>query len=206
MARNKGGKHSRTGSLTRSPLAKGRFPQIPEVPGVQLSAVAAGVRYRGRKDVMLAELSPGTTVGGVFTRSRTAAAPVVWCRDRLKAGRARAVLVNAGNANAFTGSEGVSTVAAVATTLSLGVGALAQDAPTVTIIAHENPGDAELFERIEAGMAEAGTPVNIEVIALPSSGYADALSLRLLSGEVPDIIYFQGADAEFANQGILEDA
>lgn len=99
----------------------------------------------------------------------------------------------------------MSTVAAVAATLSLGGGVLAQDTPTVTIIAHDNPGDAELFERIEAGMADAGTPVNIELVGLPSSGYADALSLRLLSGEIPDIIYFQGADAEFANQGILED-
>ncbi|WP_339641826.1 extracellular solute-binding protein, partial [uncultured Pelagibacterium sp.] len=99
----------------------------------------------------------------------------------------------------------MTTVAAVAATLSLGGGVLAQDTPTVTIIAHDNPGDAELFERIEAGMADAGTPVNIELVGLPSSGYADALSLRLLSGEIPDIIYFQGADAEFANQGILED-
>jgi len=127
MARNKGGKHSRTRSLTRSPLAKGHFPQIPEVPGVELSAIAAGVRYRGRKDVMLAELSPGTTVGGVFTRSRTAAAPVVWCRDKLRAGKARAVLVNAGNANAFTGSEGVSAVAAVARAVAKQLGCRTMD-------------------------------------------------------------------------------
>tara|TARA_A100001037_G_scaffold276158_1_gene275231 strand:- start:10999 stop:12270 length:1272 start_codon:yes stop_codon:yes gene_type:complete len=127
MARKKGGKHSQTGTLTRSPLARGRFPRIPEVQGVRLSSVAAGVRYRGRKDVMLAELSPGTTVGGVFTRSKTAAAPVVWCRDRLKSGKARAVLVNAGNANAFTGSEGVSAVATVAEAVAKQVGCRATD-------------------------------------------------------------------------------
>lgn len=99
----------------------------------------------------------------------------------------------------------LSSVAAIAVAAGLGGAALAQDVPTVTIIAHENPGDAELAERIEAGMAEAGTPVDIELIGIPSSGYPDALSLRLLSGEIPDIMYFQGADAEFANQGILED-
>ena len=122
MARKSGGEHSRTGTPAQSPLAPERFPNIPEIAGVRLSAVAAGVRYRGRKDVMLAELAPGTTVGGVFTRSRTAAAPVEWCREKLKSGRARAVLVNAGNANAFTGFAGMSaaeTVAkAVATELS----------------------------------------------------------------------------------------
>jgi putative aldouronate transport system substrate-binding protein len=95
--------------------------------------------------------------------------------------------------------------AALAVVAGLGGSALAQDVPTVTIIAHENPGDAELMDRIEAGMAEQGTPVNIELIGIPSSGYADALGLRLLSGEIPDIMYFQGGDAEFANQGILED-
>lgn len=114
MARKSGGEHSRAGTPAQSPLAPARFPNIPEIAGVRLSAVAAGVRYRGRKDVMLAELAPGTTVGGVFTRSRTAAAPVEWCREKLKSGRARAVLVNAGNANAFTGLAGMSAVETVA--------------------------------------------------------------------------------------------
>ena len=127
MAQNKGGKHSKSGTLARSPLARAHFPRIPEVAGVQLSAVAAGVRYRGRKDVMLADLAPGTTVGGVFTRSRTAAAPVIWCRERLKSGCARAVLVNAGNANAFTGIAGVSAVEAVAKAVAAEVGCRSAD-------------------------------------------------------------------------------
>lgn len=114
MARTKAGKHSRTGTLAVSPLAPREFPRIPETAGVRMAAVAAGVRYQGRTDVMLVELAPGTTVAGVFTRSRTAAAPVIWCRENLKSGRARAVLVNAGNANAFTGIAGTSAVAAVA--------------------------------------------------------------------------------------------
>lgn len=99
----------------------------------------------------------------------------------------------------------MTSVAALAVAAGLGGAALAQDVPTVTILAQENPQDAEHFARIEEGMAAAGTPVDIELIGLPSSGYADAMGLRLLSGEIPDIVYFQGGDAEFAAQGVLED-
>lgn len=127
MAHNKGGKHSKSGTLARSPLARAHFPRIPNVAGVKLSAVAAGIRYRGRKDVMLADLAPGTTVGGVFTRSQTAAAPVIWCREKLKSGRARAVLVNAGNANAFTGIAGVSAVEKVAKAVAAEIGCRSSD-------------------------------------------------------------------------------
>jgi hypothetical protein len=73
----------------------------------------------------------------------------------------------------------MATVFTAAASLTLGGGVLAQDVPTVRVIGHENPGDAELYERIEAGLAEAGTPVNIELVGLPSSGYADICFLRL---------------------------
>ncbi|BBK34482.1 glutamate N-acetyltransferase [Stella humosa] len=94
-----------------SPLAPERFPDLPPIAGVRLGTIAAGVRYTtGRVDVMLAELAPGTTVAGVFTRSKTASAPVDWCRKALPGGQARAVIVNAGNANAFTGQAGFKAV------------------------------------------------------------------------------------------------
>lgn len=99
----------------------------------------------------------------------------------------------------------LTSAAALAVAAGLGGAALAQDVPTVTILAQENPQDAEHIARIEEAMTEAGTPVDIELIGLPSSGYSDAMGLRLLSGEVPDIVYFQGGDAEFASQGVLED-
>ena len=89
-----------------SPLAPGRFPDMPNVPGVALAAARCGLRYAGRPDVFLASLAPGTRAAGVLTKSRTAAAPVDWCRRALEAGEARALVVNAGNANAFTGLEG----------------------------------------------------------------------------------------------------
>ena len=93
-----------------SPLAPDGFPDLPPVAGVRLAVHAAELRYRGRPDIMLAALAPGSRVAGVFTRSRCASAPVDWCRENLARGTARAVLCNAGNANAFTGAAGEVTV------------------------------------------------------------------------------------------------
>jgi glutamate N-acetyltransferase/amino-acid N-acetyltransferase len=89
-----------------SPLAPKAFPKLPPLAGVRLSTAAAGVRYQQRTDVLFALLAPGTQVAGVFTTSKTASAPVLWCRDRLKGGEARVLVVNSGNANAFTGRAG----------------------------------------------------------------------------------------------------
>jgi len=89
-----------------SPLAPDAFPRLAAVSGVGLATLAAGLRYQGRSDLMLAAFPEGAAVAGVFTRSRCASAPVDWCRRCLPRGRARALVCNAGNANAFTGSEG----------------------------------------------------------------------------------------------------
>ena len=90
----------------KSPFAPARFPTLPEVPGVRLGAVAAGVKYQGRPDLFLAELAKGTAVAGVLTTSNTRSAAVDWCRTVLEKGTARGIIVNAGNANAFTGKRG----------------------------------------------------------------------------------------------------
>jgi glutamate N-acetyltransferase/amino-acid N-acetyltransferase len=100
--------------LRISPLAPSHIPELPAIDGVRLSAAEAGIRYRGRPDVMLALLAPQTTIAGVFTRSLTRSAPVEWCAENVSRGKARAIIVNAGNANAFTGKVGVSTVKSVA--------------------------------------------------------------------------------------------
>src|SRR6476620_3111349 len=97
-------------TTTVSPLAPEHFPDMPPIAGVKLATAAAGIRYAGRTDVLLALLDPGTTVAGVFTRSKCPSAPVDWCRDILKQGMARALVVNAGKANAFTGAKGASAV------------------------------------------------------------------------------------------------
>src|SRR5688572_23900922 len=111
----------------RSPLAPDRFPDLPEIAGVRLAAGRTETRYKGREDLMLAELAPGTTAAGVFTRSQTASPPVEWCRKQIKRGKARAVVVNAGNANTFTGRDGRNAVAAEAAAAAKLVGAAAND-------------------------------------------------------------------------------
>lgn len=95
-----------------SPLAPAAFPDLPVIDGVRFAAVAAGVRYQGRTDVMLAVLDPGTAVAGVFTRSATRAAPVLDCQDKIggPSDGPAAILVNSGNANAFTGQYGRASV------------------------------------------------------------------------------------------------
>src|SRR4051812_3883643 len=89
-----------------SPLAPKHVPDLPEIPGVRLATGAAGIKYQGRTDVLLALFDKGTTVAGVLTRSKCPSAPVEWCRTKLKSGKARALVVNSGNANAFTGRTG----------------------------------------------------------------------------------------------------
>ena len=98
-----------------SPLAPDHFPDLPVIDGVRFATIAAGVRYQGRTDVMLAELAPGSTVAGAFTRSATRAAPVLDCQAKIGAtsDTGAAILVNSGNANAFTGKGGVTAVEAI---------------------------------------------------------------------------------------------
>tara|TARA_R100000935_G_scaffold8370_3_gene17644 strand:- start:2017 stop:3243 length:1227 start_codon:yes stop_codon:yes gene_type:complete len=98
-----------------SPLAPDHFPDLPVIDGVRFATIAAGVRYQGRTDVMLAELTPGSTVAGAFTRSATRAAPVLDCQAKIGAtsDTGAAILVNSGNANAFTGKGGVIAVEAI---------------------------------------------------------------------------------------------
>jgi glutamate N-acetyltransferase / amino-acid N-acetyltransferase len=106
---------------TVSPLApRGGFPDLPPVAGVRFAAARAGVRYAGRLDVMLAEISAGAAIAGVFTRSATRSAPVLWCEEILHRLRSEAdgeggfaIVVNSGNANAFTGKAGQGAVEAV---------------------------------------------------------------------------------------------
>ena len=89
-----------------SPLAPKSVPDMPAIAGVRLATAAAGIKYADRTDVLLALLDPGTTVAGVFTQSKCPSAPVEWCRAKLKGAKPRALVVNSGNANAFTGKTG----------------------------------------------------------------------------------------------------
>jgi glutamate N-acetyltransferase/amino-acid N-acetyltransferase len=96
-----------------SPLAPKKYPALPSIDGVRFATIEAGVRYAGRTDVMLALFDEPASVAGVFTRSKCPSAPVDWCRANLAQGQARALIVNSGNANAFTGGVGAKAVAHV---------------------------------------------------------------------------------------------
>ncbi|MEL6681706.1 MAG: bifunctional glutamate N-acetyltransferase/amino-acid acetyltransferase ArgJ [Pseudomonadota bacterium] len=98
-----------------SPLAPDRFPDLPEIDGVTFATTSAGVKYKGRTDVMLASLAPGSVVAGVFTRSATRSANVLDCQEKIGADATggAAILVNSGNSNAFTGRHGDDSVRAI---------------------------------------------------------------------------------------------
>ena len=137
-----------------SPLAPKTTPEIPPIDGVRFAAGAAGVRYKGRTDVMLALLDEGTRVAGVFTKSKCPSAPVDWCRARIEGGKARALLVNSGNANAFTGKNGKDAVK-----LSAKLAAAATGAPERQIFLASTgvigePLDASKFEAVLPKLAQ----------------------------------------------------
>ena len=104
--------------MPTSPLAPSSFPDIPPIGGVQFAVASSGMRYSGRDDLFLATLSPKTTVAGVFTQSLCPSAPVEWCKEWIHLGSARALLCNAGNANAFTGTAGFDVVDSCANAVS----------------------------------------------------------------------------------------
>ena len=106
--------------MAKSPLAPAQFPALPNVAGVRFGTLAAGIKYQNRPDVMLAELAPGTSIAGVFTQSATRSAAVLDCQKKLglPAAEGAAILVNSGNANAFTGHRGMASVEALTKALA----------------------------------------------------------------------------------------
>lgn len=134
--------------LQPSPLAPARFPKLPPVRGVRLATAATGLKYQGRDDLLICDVVEGTTVAGTFTKSKTCSAPVDWCKKALTGGLARGLIVNAGNANAFTGKAGDAVVetciAALADQLSCrpsrvfcaSTGVIGEQLPTDDIISH----------------------------------------------------------------------
>jgi glutamate N-acetyltransferase/amino-acid N-acetyltransferase len=94
------------GDAKISPFAPKSLPDVPVIEGVRFAAAEAGIKYKNRKDLMIAVMDPGTTAAGVLTQSKTCSAPVLYCRESLKSGKARVLVVNSGNSNAFTGKKG----------------------------------------------------------------------------------------------------
>ncbi len=141
---------------TVSPLAPERFPDLPEIGGVRVATVEAGIRYKGRDDLLLVELAPGTAIAGALTRSLTASAPVDWCREALTGGRARAIVVNSGNANAFTGRAGKTAVehTVAATAAALGCAEREVFVSSTGVIGEPLPAESTIVQKLP-GLARA---------------------------------------------------
>lgn len=158
------GDHGRTGGLLVSPLAPASFPELPVIKGARFATAQAGVRYKGRTDVMLAHLSPGTVVAGTFTRSATRSASVLDAQSKIgqDSAESAAILVNSGNANAFTGASGEASVSAIcagvaeklglsqARVFTSSTGVIGQPLP------HEKITDA--LDALVAGLSEQSLP------------------------------------------------
>lgn len=184
-----------------SPLAPvGGFPDLPTISGVKFSAAAAGVKYQDRTDVMLASIAPGASIAGVFTKSSTRAAPVLDCQKKLAdlAGKSPkdgfAILVNSGNANAFTGALGVkavqNTTSAVADTLgipgghvfSASTGVIGEPLPTNKITA--------MFAELEVNLAEDGAEAAANAI-MTTDTFAKGASAEVeIDGKIVRIMGF----------------
>ncbi|WP_019833084.1 bifunctional glutamate N-acetyltransferase/amino-acid acetyltransferase ArgJ [Sphingomonas sp. PR090111-T3T-6A] len=109
-----------------SPLAT-PFPAMPPIAGVRLATVRAGYKAWTRDDMTLALFDEGTAVAGVTTQSKCPSPEVEWCRDALPLGRARALVVNAGNSNAFTGAKGRAAVEAITARVAAATGCQPSD-------------------------------------------------------------------------------
>src|SRR6204780_4977814 len=140
------------------PLAPASFPEMPPIEGVRLATAAAGIRYPGRTDVLLALFDEGTTVAGVFTRSKCPSAPVEWCRARIKGGRARALVVNSGNANAFTGKNGREACAFTAKLAANAVGCKTTEGFLASTGVIGEPLPAQAFDGVMGKLVAAGAP------------------------------------------------
>lgn len=171
-----------------SPLAPARFPDLPQIEGVRFASAAAGVKYAGRTDVMLALLDPGTTVAGVFTRSATRSANVLDCQRKIgsHSNEGAAIIVNSGNSNAFTGRAGDGSVAAICEEVSKVTGLPASRVFTSStgVIGERLP-----HERITAKVAELAQNAARDTIA-------DAASAIMTTDTFP-----KGASASFERDG-----
>jgi glutamate N-acetyltransferase / amino-acid N-acetyltransferase len=147
-----------------SPLAPTDVPDMPVIAGVKLATAAAGIRYKGRTDVLLAVMDKGTTVAGVFTKSKCPSAPVDWCRAKLgrggssKGGSARALVVNSGNANAFTGKTGRQATALTASIAAKALGCSPNEVFLASTGVIGEPLDATKFDGVLGTLAETVAP------------------------------------------------
>ena len=141
-----------------SPLAPKTYPTLPAIDGVRLATAQAGIRYKNRTDVLLVAVDKGTQAAGVFTTSKCPSAPVDWCRSVLKGGKARGLVVNSGNANAFTGKVGAQAVKLTAKIAAQALDCKSSDIVLASTGVIGEPLDATKFEGVLADCAARATP------------------------------------------------
>ncbi len=141
-----------------SPFAPASSPTVPVIAGVRFATAEAGIRYKGRTDLLLAVLDEGTVAAGVTTKSKTCSSAVLWCREALKSGTARAVVVNSGNANTFTGKKGADAVRITAEAAAKAVGAKPEEIYIASTGVIGEPMDASKFAHLLDSMAKSAEP------------------------------------------------
>src|ERR1051326_4697420 len=141
---------------SKSPLAPRFIAPVPPLAGVRLATGQCGIKYKDRTDVLMMVLAPGSQVAGVFTKSKTSSAPVDWCSKQLPGATARVLIVNSGNANAFTGKAGADAVREVAESAAGVVGCRAQEVFMASTGVIGEPLPHQKIVRALPGLAEAG--------------------------------------------------
>ncbi|HEX3504131.1 MAG TPA: bifunctional glutamate N-acetyltransferase/amino-acid acetyltransferase ArgJ [Xanthobacteraceae bacterium] len=164
-------------SSTISPLAPKTVPDMPEIDGIRLATAAAGIRYKNRTDVLLVVFDEGASVGGVFTRSKCPSAPVEWCQAKVKGGLARALVVNSGNANAFTGKSGRDACAFTAKVAAAAVGCKTSEVFLASTGVIGEPLPAQAFDGVMTKLEEEAT----------ANGYMDAAQTIMTTDTFPKI-------------------
>ena len=168
---------SSNSSSTISPLAPTTVPDMPDIAGIRLATGAAGIRYKGRTDVLLVVFDEGASVAGVFTRSKCPSAPVEWCQARVKGARARALVVNSGNANAFTGKNGRDACAFTAKVAAAAVGCKPNEVFLASTGVIGEPLPAQAFDGVMAKLEAEAT----------AGGYMDAAKAIMTTDTFPKV-------------------
>ena len=143
------------GDAKISPFAPTKLAEVPAIDGVRFAACEAGIKYKNRKDLMIAVMNAGTTAAGVLTQSKTCSAPVLWCRESLKSGKARVLVVNSGNSNAFTGKKGREAVDMTAEYAAKATGATKNEIYLASTGVIGEPLEAGKFAHLLDGLAKA---------------------------------------------------
>lgn len=145
-------------SVSVSPLAPKSYPEMPALRGLRMATAAAGIKYKNRTDVLLMVFDKPASVAGVFTKSKCPSAPVDFCRVNLPHGQARAVVVNSGNANAFTGLKGKAATELTAKSASAAVGCQENEVYLASTGVIGEPLDASKFSGVLGDMNTQAQP------------------------------------------------